>query len=298
MLPRDRAKRQAARQGSKYRGGPMDTSVPHVAQLLRREAAAWESLLQLQTALATAQSQAVGPHGGPHAGPDTSGHNSPHSRAYLSSLTHLAACGDALVAEALKLRSLRNARDTLESSMYRHVVLQHQEEFFKAGEASSRGLTGNVLQATAELRNEVARARTELTQLRSALEVLNRTSLLLPVSASVVVGLRYAPMAAAAEGSGAASAHRRWSDESDDGDGGGEGDAGREGEGGGAVAASTLPLPPPRSPSLQTVDEFLRCCVAHSGGTAVTDEALVAALLQCPPPDGAQEQNRFPRRKT
>lgn len=277
----------------------MDPSVPHVAQLLRREAAAWESLLQLQTALATAQSQAVGPHAGPHAGPDASGHNSPHSRAYLSSLTHLAACGDALVAEALKLRSLRNARDTLESSMYRHVVLQHQEEFFKAGEASSRGLTGNVLQATAELRNEVARARTELTQLRSALEVLNRTSLLLPASASVVVGLRYAPVAvAAAEGSGAASAHRRWSDESDDGGGEGEGDEGREGDGGGAVAASTLPLPPPRSPSLQTVDEFLRCCVAHSGGTAVTDEALVAALLQCPPPDGAQEQNRFRRRKT
>ncbi len=256
----------------------MDPGTPHVAQLLRHEAAAWESLLQLQTALTAAQTPALAPH----AENDASGHNSPHSRAYLSSLTHLAACGDALVAEALKLRQLRHARDTIESSMYRHVVLQHQEQFFKAGESSSRSLTTNVLQATAELRNEVARARTELTQLRSALEALDRTTLRLPTAASVVIGLRYAREAAASAAARPGVPGRRWADECEDDSGEGTGDD-----------AAPPPLPP-----LQTVEEFLRRCVSHSGGTAVTDEVLLSALMQSPAPESAEQQNRFRRRKT
>lgn len=265
----------------------MDPGGPHVAQLLRREAAAWESLLQLQTALTVAQTPAVVPH----AEPDGSGHHSAHSRAYLSSLTHLAACGDALVAEALKLRSLRHARDTIESSMYRHVVLQHQEQFFKAGESSSRSLTTNVLQATAELRNEVARARTELTQLRSALEALDRTTLRLPTTAGVVIGLRYMGEAAASAGARAGTPGPRWADECDDASG--------EATGEGAGEGAALPPPPlPTLPPLQTVDEFLRRCVSHSGGTAVTDEVLLAALMQSPAPQSAEQQNRFRRRKT
>ena len=255
----------------------MDPGTPHVAQLLRREAAAWESLLQLQTALTAAQTPALAPH----AEPDGSGHNSAHSRAYLSSLTHLAACGDALVAEALKLRQLRHCRDTIESSMYRHVVLQHQEQFFKAGESSSRSLTTNVLQATAELRNEVARARTELTQLRSALEALDRTTLRLPTAASVVIGLRYAHEAAPTADARQGLPVRSWADQCDDDGGEGTSDAA-----------------PPPLPPLQTVDEFLRRCVAHSGGTAVTDEVLLSALMQSPAPESAEQQNRFRRRKT
>ena len=56
----------------------MDASSPPVAQLLRREAAAWESLLQLRTALTAAQRQALAPP----ADADGTGHNSPHSRAF------------------------------------------------------------------------------------------------------------------------------------------------------------------------------------------------------------------------
>ena len=99
-----------------------------------------------------------------------------------------------------------------------------------------------------------------------------------------MVGLRYADDAEDAGNAAAAGASSsRWADD-DDGD---DGDA---------------PLPPvPRrpapAPSLQTVEEFLRRCVAHSGGTAVTDEVLVAALLQTPPPESL-EHNRFRRRKT
>ena len=162
------------------RGRPMDAAAPPVAQLLRQEAAAWESLLQLHTALSATQKQALAPPSEPEGG----GHASPHSRAYLSSLTHLAACGDALVAEALKLRSLRSARDSLETAMYRHVVVHHQEQFFKRGEATSRAVTGDVLQNTADLRSEVSRARTELTQLRAALEALDGAAVRLPAAAS------------------------------------------------------------------------------------------------------------------
>ena len=258
----------------------MDTATPPVAQLLRQEAAAWESLLQLHSALSATQKQALAPP----SEPDNGGHASPHSRAYLSSLTHLAACGDALVAEALKLRSLRSARDSLETAMYRHVVMHHQEQFFKRGESTSRAVTSDVLQSTSDLRGEVSRARTELMQLRAALEALDGAAVRLPAEARVVVGLRYADDAEDAGNAAAAGASSsRWADD-DDGD---DGDA---------------PLPPvPRrpapAPSLQTVEEFLRRCVAHSGGTAVTDEVLVAALLQTPPPESL-EHNRFRRRKT
>ena len=287
----------------------MDASGPPVAQLLRHEAAAWESLLQLQTATTAATAAAAaaatvttaGAGGGvgtgqgqvqgmpPQADQD-GGHNSPHSRAYLSSLTHLAACGDALVAEALKLRSLRNARDSLESSMYRHVVVHHQQQFYKCGEAAARSVTNDLLQATSELRNEVARARTELTQLRSAVEALNSTSLRLPASAAVVIGLRYAEVGSGGSGGS-------WGDRSDDDEQAADGndDGSRGGGGGGGVGVSI----PPRPPLLQTVDEFLRRCLSHSDGTRVTDEALAAALLQSPPPGGgAEQQNTFRRRKT
>ena len=258
----------------------MDAAAPPVAQLLRQEAAAWESLLQLHSALSATQKQALAPP----SEPDNGGHASPHSRAYLSSLTHLAACGDALVAEALKLRSLRSARDSLETAMYRHVVVHHQEQFFKRGESTSRAVTSDVLQSTSDLRGEVSRARTELTQLRAALEALDGAAVRLPAEARVVVGLRYADDAEDAGDAGAGASSSRWGDDDDPDDG-------------------DAPLPPvPRRPtpvpSLQTVEEFLRRCVAHSGGTAVTDEVLVAALLQTPPPEESDDHNRFRRRKT
>ena len=255
----------------------MEGGSPPVAQLLRREAAAWESLLQLQTALTVAQRQALAPA----EESDGMGHSSPHSRAYLSSLTHLAACGDALVAEALKLRSLRSARDSIESSMYRHVVLQHQEQFFKCGESESRSVTNEILQATSDVRNEVARARAELTQLRSALEALDGIALRLPAEASVVIGLRYE--SGGNRGSGAEGGEAIDPTDATDAT-----DATKAGE------ASTGAPPP----LLQTLDEFLRRCLVHSDGSPVTDQALAAALLQSPPPADGEQQNRFRRRKT
>ena len=255
----------------------MEGGSPPVAQLLRREAAAWESLLQLQTALTVAQRQALAPA----EESDGMGHSSPHSRAYLSSLTHLAACGDALVAEALKLRSLRSARDSIESSMYRHVVLQHQEQFFKCGESESRSVTNEILQATSDVRNEVARARAELTQLRSALEALDGIALRLPAEASVVIGLRY-------ESGGNRGSGAEGGEAIDPTDATEATDATKAGE------ASTGAPPP----LLQTLDEFLRRCLVHSDGSPVTDQALAAALLQSPPPADGEQQNRFRRRKT
>ncbi len=255
----------------------MEGGSPPVAQLLRREAAAWESLLQLQTALTVAQRQALAPA----EESDGMGHSSPHSRAYLSSLTHLAACGDALVAEALKLRSLRSARDSIESSMYRHVVLQHQQEFFKCGESESRSVTNEILQATSDVRNEVARARAELTQLKSALEALDGIALRLPAEASVVIGLRYER--GGSRGSGAEGGEADAPIDAPDAP-----DATEAGE------ASTGAPPP----LLQTLDEFLRRCLVHSDGSPVTDQALAAALLQSPPPADGEQQNRFRRRKT
>ena len=252
----------------------MEGGSPPVAQLLRREAAAWESLLQLQTALTLAQRQALAPA----EESDGMGHSSPHSRAYLSSLTHLAACGDALVAEALKLRSLRSARDSIESSMYRHVVLQHQEQFFKCGESESRSVTNEILQATSDVRNEVARARAELTQLRSALEALDGIALRLPAEASVVIGLRYESGANRESAAGAGEVI----DATDAPDATEAGEAGTGAQ----------------PPLLQTLDEFLRRCLVHSDGSPVTDQALAAALLQSPPPADGEQQNRFRRRKT
>tara|TARA_Y100000748_G_scaffold115933_1_gene97201 strand:+ start:2530 stop:3333 length:804 start_codon:yes stop_codon:yes gene_type:complete len=266
------------RQGQ--RRSVMEGGSPPVAQLLRREAAAWESLLQLQTALTLAQRQALAPA----EESDGMGHSSPHSRAYLSSLTHLAACGDALVAEALKLRSLRSARDAIESSMYRHVVLQHQQEFFKCGESESRSVTNEILQATSDVRNEVARARAELTQLRSALEALDGIALRLPAEASVVIGLRY-ESGANRESAAEAGEVIRPIDATDAADACEATDAGETSTG----------APPPL---LQTLDEFLRRCLVHSDGSPVTDQALAAALLQSPPPADGEQQNRFRRRKT
>lgn len=244
----------------------MESTAP-VVQLLRREAAAWESLLNLQSAVASATAKCS---------ELSSTHDSPHSRAYLSSLTHLAACGDALVAEALKLRSLRHARDSIEHQIYRHVVADHQLELFKVGEATTRSMTANVLQVTAELRNDVARARTELTQLKAALEALDDVALRLPEATSVVVGLRRSAEVPAAEEAPAAA--QSWADQCE------------EEEGNDSEPAAALP-----ELTLQPVEAFLRACLAHSAGAGITAEALLAALTQAPVPDGAQ---RFRRRKS
>ena len=243
----------------------MESNAP-VVQLLRREAAAWESLLNLQSAVASATAKCS---------ELSSTHDSPHSRAYLSALTHLAACGDALVAEALKLRSLRHARDSIEHQIYRHVVADHQLELFKVGEATTRSMTANVLQVTAELRNDVARARSELTQLKAALEALDDVALRLPEGSSIVVGLRRSAEPAAEEAPAAAPS---WADQCE------------EEDGTDSQPAAALP-----QLALQPVEAFLRACLAHSAGAGITAEALLAALTQTPVPDGAQ---RFRRRKS
>lgn len=151
-----------------------------VADLLRREAGVWETVSALASAIPA-----------PHAAQDESVHRGAHSRAYLSSLTQLAACCDALVGEAIKLRQLRIARETIEDSLVQHVVANHQIELFKQGEATSRVVISDVLHATAQLRNEISRSRSEIASLKSALEALESADIALPEHAEVVVGLRF-----------------------------------------------------------------------------------------------------------
>lgn len=151
-----------------------------VADLLRREASVWETVSALASKITA-----------PNAAQDESTHQGPHSRAYLSSLTQLAAVADALVAEALKLRQLRHARDTIEDALVKQVVADHQIELFKQGEATSRVVISDVLHATAQLRNEISRSRSEIASLKSALEALEGADIALPEHAEVVVGLRF-----------------------------------------------------------------------------------------------------------
>lgn len=167
--------------------------IPAISALLMREADAWRALLALHAS--TLQSaQALAKPTTPDASltrEEMSSSSEAREASYCSALTQLAHSADSLLTEAMKLRALRRARRSVEVDALREVLRVHSDESLAVGQHLASNCSMNVSNATSDMRVCVQQQRTQVSQLRSMLEVLRTAqNLPLPANTKLVVGLQ------------------------------------------------------------------------------------------------------------
>lgn len=169
--------------------------MPPITSLLYAEGNAWSSLLQLHTSMLNL-SRTLGA-----SSQESDGHlplkeeerdaAARRESAYVASLTQLAASADALVVEAVKIRSLRRVKQGLEHAAVSHLLASSSNETLCNGEVLARNGSLSIAVATTDLRAETSRLKGQLTQTRALVQELqNATSLNLPPGAVCVIGVR------------------------------------------------------------------------------------------------------------
>ena len=177
--------------------------IPPISNLLLREADAWRAVLGLNaTTIHSAQQLANEPHSSQLLFEDENALNSEsREAAYCAALTSLASQCDTLIAEVLKLRTLRKARRCVEVRCVREIVRSHADEILAVGQTLASNGALNVASVTAEIRAAAQKQRNQVQQLRMLLEaVCGAAKLPLPKNGKLVIGV-------AADGEGVAETH-------------------------------------------------------------------------------------------
>lgn len=210
---------------------PHDPSImPPITSLLHSEASAWSNLLSLHanvlcaTKHLAASSAQEGDEHHLHLRDEQRDEVARRESAYVASLTQLAASADQLVNEAVKVRSLRRVKQTLENAAVSHLLASSSNETLCSGEARNclepcprplppltpllarhatrtcssplpqvlaRNGSLSIAAAAADLRAETSRLKGQLTQTRALVQELqNAASLNLPPGAVCVIGVR------------------------------------------------------------------------------------------------------------
>lgn len=167
--------------------------IPQICALLMSEAEAWRALLSLHgVTLHNAQSASK---------PTTSDaelvmtEESTASDAreaeYCAALSNLASQADALHAECMRVRNLRRARRTAEVEALKEVTRVHSDEYLAIGKHLSSNLAIAVANVTSDIRVCIQQQRTQLSQLKSIVEVI-KTGIELPIERDsvLVVGVK------------------------------------------------------------------------------------------------------------
>lgn len=169
--------------------------IPHISNLLMREADAWRAVLALHSATVhSAQQLARAPENCADALLQFSDERSMNSESreasYCSALTGLASQCDCLISEVLKLRTYRKVRKSVEDACVREIVRSHADEILAVGQTLSSNGSLNVASVTAELRAAIQTQRNQVSQLRALLEVVNAVQTLpLGKDSKIVIGV-------------------------------------------------------------------------------------------------------------
>lgn len=164
--------------------------LPHISQLLLREADAWRALLSLHAATVASAQQIAQSSESSDAALEKEASSEAREATYCSALTSLASQADALIAEALKLRTLRKARKQIEIKCFSDILRSHADEVVAVGQSLASTGSMNVAAATTELRVAIQHQRSQVSQLRSLLDaVATASSLPLDKGGSIVVGV-------------------------------------------------------------------------------------------------------------
>lgn len=168
--------------------------VPAISALLVREADAWRALMSLHSVTVQAAQQVAQSSTTSDAlltQEELGSASEAREAAYCAALTHLAYASDLLLNEALKLRALRRARRTVEVQALREIVRVHADESLAIGQHLSTNCAISIAEATTAIRVCIQQQRTQVSQLRQLIEVIERSKHTLPMSdnSQIVVGL-------------------------------------------------------------------------------------------------------------
>lgn len=172
-------------------GMPGTSEVPHIAQMLMREADAWRAILSLHhSAVQMARSL---PEESDLVFDENREATAQRECSYLSSLSQLSAACDSIASEAIKIRGLRKAKHQMETEGVKEILRGHADEVLALGDSHARNGALTFTAITSELRTVNQALRTQIAQARALIgAVQDARTLNLPADASVVIGLRYA----------------------------------------------------------------------------------------------------------
>ena len=166
-------------------------TMPHISNMLVREAEAWKVIMNLHgSVVATARTV-------PDESSDIDFYEAREATAqrevsYLAALSQLCASCDCLVAEATKIRGLRKAKHHLEKECVKEIIRGHADEVLALGDASARNSSLTFAAITSELRSKTQAIKAQLTQARGLMNALNESrELKLPHGAQIVIGVRH-----------------------------------------------------------------------------------------------------------
>lgn len=163
-----------------------------IVRLLLTEADAWRALLALQSQSARLCTQ-IG------VTDETLGHIAFNESAeiaaqrestYIAALSQLAASLDNAHAEVIKLRGLRKAKHSVESSAFRQILQAHSDEVLALGESMARAASLDMASTAAGLRQASFRLKASARDANALLVALSSCiDLPLKDGESVVIGL-------------------------------------------------------------------------------------------------------------
>ncbi len=172
-----------------------NSDLPHISNLLLREAEAWRAVLNLHAAT-VGSAQQIG------RSEDTSKeqvlqnderamNSDARESSYCCALTGLATQCDTLHSECLKLRALRKSRRAVEVQSLAEIVRSSSDEILAIGQSLASNASLNVSSATSELRLAIQHQRNQVSQLRALLDaVRSASSLPLPKGAKLMIGVQ------------------------------------------------------------------------------------------------------------
>lgn len=167
--------------------------IPHICTLLMNEAEAWRALLALHgVTIHNAQSTSKATTSDAELSvTESSAASDAREAEFCAALSNLANQADALHSECMKVRSLRRARRAAEVDALKEVTRAHADEYLAIGKHLSSNLAIAVANVTSDMRVCVQQQRTQLSQLRSMMEVV-KTGMELPLERDcvLVVGVK------------------------------------------------------------------------------------------------------------
>ena len=174
-----------------HRMPPLPPETPAISQMLAREGTAWAALLSLHSSVVCAARSAASQseENALLEFEEQAELSDAREAAYIASLTRLASSCDDLFSEAVKLRGLRRAQRHFKLQEIEAVTRRHRDETLAMGCDIARKSALSLSEAATQLRQAVARQRSEVDKLKTMLHALS-SGVRLPEDAEIVVGIR------------------------------------------------------------------------------------------------------------
>ena len=163
-------------------------AIPHISVLLYQEAEAWRTLMQLHNGLAGATRELLATmQTSSDRIEQTVEDTQSREATYCASLSSLASQCDMLAADALRLRTLRKSRVDTEKHVLQLLTHAHTHETLSVGNSMAAQASLGVQVLMSELRQLSSATRTQIAQLRTAMQLLRESS---HIHGDLCVGVR------------------------------------------------------------------------------------------------------------